>query len=102
MIELMVSGHPDDPGHVRFGLYDAAAAVGYHRRAARALAQSPVFLEAYHSALAGDDIAHLCPTLEQVRAMMAKQNAARHLVQHKAGCIVRAPAKEGVAADGAA
>jgi hypothetical protein len=62
MIDLMANGHPDDPGRTRYGLYDAATAVGYYRRAAKALAQSPVFLNAYYAACAGRNIQSLCPT----------------------------------------
>jgi hypothetical protein len=94
MIDLMVHGHPDDPSRTQYGLYDAAAAVGYYRRAARALAQSPVFVGAYNAARAGRNIQPSCPTLEQVRELIAKQNGARHYARHKAGHIVRVAAQE--------
>lgn len=93
MIELQVEGHPDDPSRTAYGLYDAAAAVGYHRRAPRALARSPLFLAAYqtaidaHIGIAGKSIWSLCPTIEEVREILAKQDAARHYRQHKAGYV---------------
>ncbi len=85
----MTEGHPDDPSRTPYGLYDAAAAVGYHRRAARALAMASVFAEAYWRAYAGKSNASAIPTLEQVREIIAKQNAARHYASHKAGCIIK-------------
>ncbi len=94
MIDLMVNGHSDDPGRTPYGLYDAAAAVGYHRRAARALAQSPLFVGAYEAARAGRNIQTACPTLEQVREILAKQNGARILRRHKAGHVETVPAPE--------
>jgi hypothetical protein len=101
MIDLMVNGHPDDPSRTQYGLYDAAAAVGYYRRAARALAQSPLFVRAYNAARAGRNIQPSCPTLEQVREILAKQNGARLYARHKAGRIVRVPAQEAGHADAA-
>lgn len=93
MIALMTEGHPDDPSRTPYGLYDAAAAVGYHRRAARALAMAPIFVEAYRHAYAGKSNASAIPTLEQVREIIAKQNSARHFARHKAGYIMK-PAAE--------
>jgi len=52
MIDLMVFGHPDDPSGTQYDIYDAAAAVGYRRKAARDLQASPVFQAAYMQALA--------------------------------------------------
>ena len=77
MIELMVNGHPDDPSRTPYGLYDSAAAVGYHRRAARALAEAPIFVEAYWRAYAGKSNASAIPTLEQVREEMARRRRRR-------------------------
>lgn len=87
MIDLMVNGHPDDPSRTRYGAYDAAQSCGYHRRAARALARSPLFVDAYYRALAGDKIDHLAPTLEQLREGIAKQDAARRYRAHRAGYV---------------
>jgi hypothetical protein len=70
MIWLMVRGHPDDPSRTPYGIYEAAAAVGYRRRAARELAISPAFFEAYQRELAGRGNAGVIPTLEQVRREM--------------------------------
>jgi len=62
MIDLMVKGHPDDPSRTPYGLYDAAAAVGYQRRAARALAGTPIFVEAYWRVYRGESSASAVPT----------------------------------------
>ena len=71
MISLMIDGHPDDPSHTQFGLYDAAESVGYRRRAARELAKSPVFIEAFNAAIiaaqGGEPAPNPCPSLETVR-----------------------------------
>jgi len=56
MIHLMVHGHPSDSTHTLYGLYDAAKAVGYRRKAARHLAGSELFAEAYWAARAGEDL----------------------------------------------
>jgi hypothetical protein len=61
-ISLMVEGHPDDPSRTPYGLYDAAAAVGYRRRAARELAKSEVVVAAYSDAIKAANGNHLCPT----------------------------------------
>jgi hypothetical protein len=52
MIDLMVFGHPDDPSGCQYDIYDAAAAVGYRRKAARDLQASPLFQGVYMKALA--------------------------------------------------
>jgi hypothetical protein len=77
MIALMIEGHPDDPSGTRYGLYDAAAAVGYRRRAARALAMAPVFTQAYWRAHAGETTTSEVPTLGQVREEIARQGRSR-------------------------
>jgi hypothetical protein len=86
MIDLMVAGHPDDPSHTPYGLYDAAAAVGYRRRAARALAEAPVFAEAYWRAYRGESNASAIPTLEQVRQELALQWRRRRV---KPGYVIK-------------
>jgi hypothetical protein len=89
MVGLMIHGHPDDPSHTRYSIYDAATAVGYHRRAARALAMSQVFVDAYQRAAQGQSLADEIPSLERVREMIARWGGT------KAGYIVRSitPAK---------
>ncbi len=71
MISLMVDGHPDDPSRTPYGLYDAAAVVGYRRKAARELAKSPIFVEAHNAAFAAAianlPAPNLCPSIEVVR-----------------------------------
>ena len=71
MISLMIDGHPDDPSHTPYGLYDAAASVGYRRRAARGLAKSVVFIEAHNAAvdaaMSNNPAPNPCPSLETVR-----------------------------------
>jgi hypothetical protein len=67
MIHLMVHGNERDPSRTRYGLFDAAHAVGYHRRAARALAMSPLFYEAHQRELDGRGNAGVVPTLEEIR-----------------------------------
>jgi hypothetical protein len=85
MILLMINGHPDDPSRTQYGLYDAAAAVGYHRRAARALAMAPVFMEAYWTVYRGESNAGKVPTIEEVREQIARRTGG------KAGYIIRMP-----------
>lgn len=96
MIDLMVQGHPDDPSRTPYGLYDAAAAVGYQRRAARALIQSALFLDAYYKALGAQNVQHLCPTLEQVREIAEESERKRARGRagrgQDPGRIIRAPA----------
>jgi hypothetical protein len=67
MIHLLVHGNERDPSHTPYGIYDAAHAVGYRRTAARALAMSPVFYEAYQRELDGRGNAGIVPTLEEIR-----------------------------------
>jgi hypothetical protein len=74
MIDLMINGHADDPSHTPYGLYDAAANVGYRRMAARGLAKGPVFVDAYNAAVAAWSRDYPppnpCPSLADVREQM--------------------------------
>jgi len=92
MIALMIEGHPHDPSRTPFGLYDAAAAVGYRRRAARELAMAPVFVEAYRRAAAGKSNANEVPTLEQVQHEIARQRRSR--IKAPGTAAPSAPAKK--------
>jgi hypothetical protein len=51
MIDYMVHGNPNDSTSTPYTLYEAAKAVGYARKAARHIATSPPFVEAYHNTL---------------------------------------------------
>jgi hypothetical protein len=98
MIALMVHGHPHDPSHTEYGLYDAAHAVGYRRRAARELAMSPLFVEAYRRELAGRGNAGVIPTLEEVHREMElrqRKNADRPTAEEIAASAKPAPLAPG-------
>ncbi len=99
MIHLMVHGHPNDSTHTLYGLYDAAKAVGYRRKAARHLAGSELFAEAYWAARAGEDISCRAPTFEEVRRAALRQDAARQRRegQSSAGYIIRLKSQAEVA-----
>jgi len=98
MISLMTEGHPHDPSRTRYGLYDAAAAVGYQRRAARELAMAPVFVEAYRRAAAGKSNANEVPTLEQVQQEIARQRRSR-IRAPAAGYVMKLAPKENALPD---
>jgi hypothetical protein len=69
MIFLMCRGNERDPSRTPYDLYSAAAAVGYRRKAARELAMSPAFVEAYQRELDGRGNAGVIPTLDEIQAM---------------------------------
>jgi hypothetical protein len=87
MISMMVEGHPDDPSHTQFGLYDAAAAVVYRRRAARELAKSEIFVAAYSDAVkaanGSQPPTNPCPSLALVRAQEAWRVERNQLIAQK-------------------
>jgi hypothetical protein len=66
---------PDDPSRTPYGLYDAAAAVGYRRGAARELAKSEVFVATYSDAVKAANnnqpAPNPCSSLALVRAQEA-------------------------------
>jgi hypothetical protein len=98
MIELMVHGHPHDPSRTPYGLYDSAHAVGYRRRAARELAMSPLFVEAYRRELDGRGNAGVIPTLEEVRREMElrqRKNADRPTAEEIVAAAKPAPLAPG-------
>jgi hypothetical protein len=74
MIDLLINGAPNDSNHEPVGLYQAAKEVGYQRKAARELAMSPVFVDAYNTKLKAasrkETLPVLCPSLELVREEM--------------------------------
>jgi hypothetical protein len=73
MISLLVHGSPVDRTKTPWGIYEAAYAVGFSRRAARELAMSPEFLAAYEREKAGIGNAGLVPSLEDVRREMQRR-----------------------------
>ncbi|MEJ0094156.1 MAG: hypothetical protein WDN46_12180 [Methylocella sp.] len=85
MISLMIDGHSDDRSHTPYGLYDAAEAVGYRRKAARELTKSPVFIEAYNAAfdaaVANQSPPNPCPRLADVRVDVAWRDERHKLLQ---------------------
>jgi hypothetical protein len=87
MISLMIDGHPDDPSHTPYGLYDAAESVGYRRRAARELAKSLVFIEAHNdavaAAVANQPAPNPCPSLETVRVEEAWRAKCSRILQRQ-------------------
>jgi hypothetical protein len=98
IIALMVHGHPHDPSRTPYGLYDAAHAVGYRRRAARELAMSPLFVEAYRRELDGRGNAGVIPTLEEVRREMElrqRKNVVRPAAEEIAASAKPAPLAPG-------
>jgi hypothetical protein len=74
MIDLMIEGDPMEEPQEPLDLYSAAKAAGYLRKAARELAMSPVFAEAYNAKLKAasrkETLPVLCPSLELVREQM--------------------------------
>ncbi len=74
MIDLMIEGDPTEEPQEPLDLYAAARAVGYQRKAARELANSPAFVEAYNTKLKAasrkEMLPVLCPSLELVREQM--------------------------------
>lgn len=98
MIALMVHGHPHDPSHTEYGLYDAAHAVGYRRRAARELAMSPLFVEAYRREFDGRGNAGVIPTLEEIRRemeLLQRKDADRPTAEEIAAAALPAPLAPG-------
>lgn len=85
MIDLLIEGASDDPSHEPLGLYQAAKAVGYQRKAARELAISRVFTEAYYAKKKAFDNNQpqpiLCPSLEVVRLQMEHHRQMNKLLQ---------------------
>ena len=77
MISLLVHGHPQDATGTPYDLYSAAKAVGYQKRAGRALSVSPVFLEAYYLELAGKGNAGNVLTLDNARRQTELQRRDR-------------------------
>jgi hypothetical protein len=79
MIGLMIHGHDWDPSKTPLGIYDAAAAVGYRRKAARHLARSRLFREAYRLARDGASNRHLVPTFDEVHRDVQRQDRDREV-----------------------
>jgi hypothetical protein len=71
MIDLMIEGDRMEELQEPLDLYSAAKAVGYQRKAARELANSPAFVEAYNTKLKAasrkETMPVLCPSFELVR-----------------------------------
>jgi hypothetical protein len=87
MVELMVFGHPDDPSGTQYDIYDAAAAVGYRRKAARDLQASPIFQAAYMKALAAlrnGEFAKSIKTIAEIRDDRGDNKAADRKVRLQA------------------
>jgi hypothetical protein len=87
MVELMVFGHPDDPSGTQYDIYDAAAAVGYRRKAARDLQASPIFQAAYMKALAAlrnGEFARSIKTIAEIRDDRGDNKAADRKVRLQA------------------
>lgn len=87
MIDLMVFGHPDDPSGCQYDIYDAAAAVGYRRKAARDLQASPLFQGVYMKALAAlrnGEYAKSIRTIAQIRDDLGDNKAADRKVRLQA------------------
>jgi hypothetical protein len=87
MVELMVFGHPDDPSGTQYDIYDAAASVGYRRKAARDLQASPIFQAAYMKALAAlrnGEFAKSTKTIAEIRDELGENKAADRKVRLQA------------------
>ena len=87
MVELMVFGHPDDPSGTQYDIYDAAAAVGYRRKAARDLQASPLFQGVYMKALAAlrnGEFARSIKTISEIRDDRGDNKAADRKVRLQA------------------
>jgi hypothetical protein len=87
MVDLMVFGHPDDPSGTQYDIYDAAAAVGYRRKAARDLQASPLFQGAYMKALAAlrnGEHAKSIKTIAEIRGDRGDNKAADRKVRLQA------------------
>jgi hypothetical protein len=87
MVELMVFGHPDDPSGCQYDIYDAAAAVGYRRKAARDFQASPLFQSVYMKALAAlrnGEFAKSIKTIAEIRDDRGDNKAADRKVRLQA------------------
>jgi hypothetical protein len=87
MIDLMVFGHPDDPSGTQYDIYDAAAAVGYHRKSARDFQASPLFQAVYMKALAAlrnGEFAKSIKTIAEIRDDQGDNKAADRKVRLQA------------------
>jgi hypothetical protein len=87
MIDLMVFGHPDDPSGTQYDIYDAAAAVGYHRKSARDFQASPLFQAVYLKALAAlrnGEFAKSIKTIAEIRDERGENKAADRKVRLQA------------------
>jgi hypothetical protein len=87
MIDLMVFGHPDDPSGTQYDIYDAAAAVGYHRKSARDFQASPLFQAVYMKALAAlrnGEFAKSIKTIAEIRDELGDNKAADRKVRLQA------------------
>ena len=86
-VELMVFGHPDDPSGTQYDIYDAAASVGYRRKAARNLQASPIFQAVYMKALAAlrnGQFAKSTKTITEIRDELGENKAADRKVRLQA------------------
>jgi hypothetical protein len=73
MISLLVHGSPVDRTKTPWGIYEAAYAVGFSRRAARELAMSPEFVAAYEREKDGRGNAGMIPSLDDLRREMQRR-----------------------------
>lgn len=89
MIDLMIRGHDWDPTHTPLDMYAAAAAVGYRQKAARHLATSPLFAEAYWRASEGQSITLWAPSFEEVRQSVIERERERARRDLRPGYVIR-------------
>lgn len=91
MIDLMAHGHLDHSSGTQYSVSDAAAAVGYRKKAARELVKSPVFMNALNKelhALRSNEAARSIKTLIEIRDEKGENRAADRKVRLQAAQVL--------------